>query len=743
MHLIRIFLFVGVLFIQSCQTETTTPSQDRPTQPAETEKDETKEMAAYLLRLNDNGNPEDHYHWNMRRATLYRNQLASTPNNQKIPLWYRYCTQLLNAGETDQCIKEIEEFIEGQGGKYETFMTESLSPILELLALAYLRKGEVENCQNNHNEYSCILPLRSEAFHTDKSGSEKAVELYAMIYQKFPQDRIQWLLNLAQMTLGNHPDGVSPKLRVYHPNWSKETKSFPAFKEVAMGLGIAEDGLSGGVCYDDFNNDGLIDVFMTSYGMTDQCKLFLHTGSGYRDATVEAGLSGIVSGLNCLHADYNNDGHKDILILRGGWLDKGGLHPNSLLHNNGDGTFRDVTKLSGLFSLHPTQTAAWADVNRDGWLDLFIGNESKKGNTHACELFINQKNGTFKEASAEHGLGGITKFVKGVTFGDINNDQWPDLFISAMGGRNLLFKNVDGQFQNIADQAGVQEPIFSFPCWFWDVNQDGYEDLFVSSYDSRSLAELGGDFVRELKGKPIESERSRLLLNNGDETFSDQTATYGLDKSFYAMGANFGDLDNDGWLDCYIGTGSPNFNSVVPNRMFRNKGGKSFEEVTSAGRFGHIQKGHGVGFADYDNDGDQDIYAVMGGAFEGDNFTNVCFQNPGFGNNWVVIRLEGSRSNRSAIGARIELTLNSGRVLYHTVNTGGTFGASSLEAEIGLGQADEIRLVTITWPSGDKQTFNKLSVNRKYQIKEGQAELGSVAYDALDMEYEHHHRHQH
>ena len=153
------------------------------------------------------------------------------------------------------------------------------------------------------------------------------------------------------------------------------------------------------------------------------------------------------------------------------------------------------------------------------------------------------------------------------------------------------------------------------------------------------------------------SGRASDKINLAFETFSDQSKNYKIDISLYGMGSNFGDLDNDGWLDFYIGTGSPEFTSVIPNRMFRNLDGKSFEEVTSAGGFGHIQKGHGVGFADLDNDGDQDIYTVLGGAYEGDNYPNICFENPISNNNWIILKLEGVESNRSAIGTQLKLDL--------------------------------------------------------------------------------------
>lgn len=476
--------------------------------------------------------------------------------------------------------------------------------------------------------------------------------------------------------------------------------------------------------------------------MTDQCRLFLNTGSGFSDATVQAGLTGIVSGLNCMQADYDNDGNKDILILRGGWLDKGGNHPNSLLKNNGDGTFSDVTASSGLLSFHPTQTAAWADVNKDGYLDLFIGNESQATLSHPCELYINQQNGTFLEQAADYNLGLIKGFVKGVSFGDINNDQWPDLYISRMGEPNLLFRNDSGKFKDISESAGVQDPVFSFPCWFWDVNNDGYNDIFVNGYDTRKLRFLADDFSKEIQGKPVDSDKSKLYINNGDETFSERSADYNVDISMFTMGCNFGDLDNDGWLDFYIGTGDPDYTSVIPNRMFKNRNGTQFEEVTSAGRFGHIQKGHGVGFADLDNDGDQDIYAVLGGAYEGDTYPNVCFENPISENNWIVFDLQGVKSNRSAIGSVLKLELDNGRTIYHTVNTGGSFGANSLQAEIGLGLGKTIKSLTITWPNSTKQIFYDIQVNKKYRIIEDQDKLTEIKYNKFKMllsDEQHHH----
>ncbi|MCB0642874.1 MAG: CRTAC1 family protein, partial [Phaeodactylibacter sp.] len=460
-------------------------------------------------------------------------------------------------------------------------------------------------------------------------------------------------------------------------------------------------------------------------------KFFINSTDGFVDQTARAGIQNLKGGLNTAHADYNNDGYIDIYILRGGWLGKGGNHPNSLLRNNGNGTFTDVTKAAGLLSFKPTQTAAWGDFNNDGWVDLFVGAEATKVGgellNNPCELWLNKGDGSFEEVASQTGIQ-VNAFVKGCSWGDFNNDGWIDLYISSLNSANFLYVNQPGSgktgriFKNIAQAAGVSEPQQSFPAWFWDFNNDGWQDIFVSGYDLRQLNAVGAEAGAEYSKKATQGERPRLYKNNGDGTFSDVATSQGLDRMMYSMGANFGDLDNDGYLDFYVGTGAPDYRSVVPNRMFRNKAGQGFEEVTMSG-FGHIQKGHGVAFGDLDNDGDQDIYAVMGGAFEGDVAQNVLFENPHQGQDWITLQLVGTDCNRSAIGAKVEVQLSGGRKIYRTVSTGGSFGASSLQLEIGLGTDATIEQVLVYWPGkfDQPQAFPGIEKNRLLQLTQGQS----------------------
>jgi hypothetical protein len=203
------------------------------------------------------------------------------------------------------------------------------------------------------------------------------------------------------------------------------------------------------------------------------------------------------------------------------------------------------------------------------------------------------------------------------------------------------------------------------------------------------------------------------------------------------MGCNFGDLDNDGWLDVYLGTGEPSLAAIMPKRMFRNANGKCFQDVTTAGGFGHLQKGHAVGFADLDNDGDQDVFIVLGGAYPGDRARCALFLNPGNTNHWLKLKLEGTRSNRAAIGARIKVnvtTPHGTRSIYKTVNSGGSFGSSPLRQEIGLGDAVAISSLEAVWPaSGIHQVLGNVDLDHAYRIREDSSE--PIAWQLKRIEF--------
>ena len=672
------------------------------------------------------------------RAKYLKAQLATGPDvRTELKLRKALAESLLKAGDSAGAVEQLESMRTECNDKGIVLTPEFRHDLGASLAIAYLRLGEQENCVLNHGQNSCVFPIRMDGVHQATRGSAGAVRELTVLLETSPQDKVsRWLLNLAYMTLGKYPKEVPEKWLIPASRFDSEA-DVGRFKDIATDVGLAVNGHSGGAVAEDFDGDGLLDLMVSSSGPMDQLRYFHNNGDGtFSDRTLAAGLLGETGGLNLIVADFDNDGHPDVLVLRGGWWGQHGKYPMSLLRNRGDGTFEDVTERSGLMSLHPTQSAAWADYDNDGWLDLFVGHESNTTENHPSQLFHNNHDGTFTEVGGVTGLRDLG-FVKGVAWGDFNNDGRPDLYVSRKGAPNLLFRN-DGpkdaknpraeqwNFTEVAAQAGVTEPRESFATWFFDYDNDGWPDLFVAGFYVDSLQDVGAFEI----GSPYRGEAPRLFHNNHDGTFTDVTKQVKLDRAILVMGSNFGDLDNDGWLDVYLGTGDVPYEALLPNRMFRNEGGKEFQDVTTSGGFGHLQKGHGIAFADFNNDGNEDVFEKMGGAFAGDSYTSVLYENPGHANHWIALDLEGVKTNRSAFGARVAVTVHDGnvvRTIYRTVGYGSSFGGNPLRQHIGIGSARRIDALEVTWPALKvTQKFTDVGVDRFYRLREGDAKLTPV-----------------
>jgi hypothetical protein len=702
-----------------------------PAEDIDPRKPGTIRMARRLAELATSADRVSNPFLNEGRVAALQARLRSNPPASELSeLRFSLGKELLAAGQNEAALKEFRSFHEislQQGA----LLPENKINLLLNQALCHLRIAELQNCLHNHNADSCLVPIRGGGIHKVKEPSRNAIEILTNLLTEFPDNLpARWLLNLAAMTVGDYP-GKLPAPWLIPPQIFASDYDIKRFVDVAGSAGLAQNDLSGGSVVDDLDNDGFLDVMTTSIGLEDQMHFFRSNGDGtFIDRTREAGLIGLTGGLNMVTADYNNDGHIDLLVLRGAWMRENGKFPNSLLKNNGDGTFEDVTEAAGLLSFHPTQAAAWFDFDGDGWLDLFIGNETLRGEpVHYCELYRNNRDGTFTEMSATAGLR-VRAFVKGVAAGDFNNDGRPDLILSAKGRSKMLFRN-DGpaeagksaaagwKFTDVASEAGVQFPIHSFPIWFFDYDNDGWEDIYVGGYNIKSFRDIVADYL----GLPNEGEKPRLYRNRGNGTFEDVTIRVGLNRVLHAMGSNFGDLDNDGWLDFYLGTGDPDLLTIIPNRMFRNDAGKRFQDVTTSGGFGNLQKGHGVSFADVDNDGDQDVFEEMGGALSSDIYPNVLFLNPGHGGAWLKLQLVGTKANRFAIGARVQINItgpSGARAIHRTVGSGGSFGCNPLRIEAGLGHSVSITSVEILWPgSNTRQKLTGLKPNAFYRITEG------------------------
>jgi len=599
-----------------------------------------------------------------------------------------------------------------------------------LLGITAFRRGEVDNCVMCVGPSSCIVPIAAEAVHQQQAGSREAIGHFTAYLAERPGDlRVRWLLNLACMTLGEYPAKV-PSQHLIPLDALRSEADVGRFENVAPSVGLTDRGanLAGGSIFDDFSGDGRPDLFTTSLDAELGASLYVNRGDGrFEDRSVSAGLADQVYALNVTRADYDNDGNLDVLLLRGAWEKKMRL---SLLRNRGNGTFDDVTVSAGLAEPISTESAAWGDFDNDGWVDVFVCGEyippveisraKQRDPSNRGRLYRNRGDGTFVDVAALAGVA-VEQCAKGSAWGDYDGDGRLDLFVSNYVGPCRLFHNEgDGKFRDVAPLLGVTGVNDNFACWFWDYDNDGRLDLFVNE-DLYSLAEEAAVLMGVPPGRP---SHPRLYRNLGADGFRDVTHQVGLDRPVTPMGCNFGDVDNDGYLDLYQGTGGMSFEHLVPNRMFKNEAGKRFLDVTLSSGTGHLQKGHGVSFADYDGDGDLDLFVEVGGAVPGDTAYNLLFRNPGHGRHWLKVKLVGAKTNRAAIGARIKALVKghdgSTRSVYRTVGNNSSFGGNSLVELIGLAEATQVAALEVTWPtSRTSQTFRDLAADRTVEITEG------------------------
>ena len=599
------------------------------------------------------------------------------------------------------------------------------------LGVAAMRKGENDNCVAQHSAQSCLLPIEGTGVHADQAGSREALKWLREARATSPDEDVKlcarWLLNIAAMTVGEYPAGLTEDERIDPKVFASEAE-FPRFHDVAPALGLNDFDLSGGAILEDFDHDGRIDVLTSSWNTSTALHLKHNNGDGtFTDRSHTANLDGLYGGLNLVQADYDSDGWTDVLVLRGAWLfGPRGQIPKSLLANRGDGTFLDVTIHAGLNeAFYPSQAAGFADYDLDGDLDLYLGSEANMESPFPGQLFQNQGDGTFRDVAKAAGVENV-RFCKGVSWGDYDDDRYPDLYCSNLGGNERLYRNQrDGTFEDMAETLSVTGPKNSFPTWFWDFDNDGVLDIFVSSYElvdlnaSLRLTPVAASYL----GVPFEGELACLYRGDGKGGFKDVAVEKNIKRLTLPMGSNFGDLDNDGFLDFYLGTGYPAYDGLIPNVLYWNRAGEKFLDVSAAAGVGHLQKGHGVALADLDRDGDLDLFEQMGGAYPGDGFGDTLFENPGFGNHYLALELVGVQSNRSAIGTRIHAEFEEHgkrRHLYRWVNSGGSFGCNPLEQHLGLGQASEVARLEISWPkSATTQVFEHVAADQRLAIVEG------------------------
>ena len=617
------------------------------------------------------------------------------------------------------------------------------------LGLAEFRLGEAdkaaerfENIIQNYRRHSGAYYYLG-VYHLRHGNPEKAVTNFKESLRLKPRDpETLWNLWTAYNKLGGYPPELSEEFKIQiaissqqsavsnqqravsiyqkplvtdsrQPMVSDSHLAESRFINVAADLKMDKVDGGRGSAWGDYDNDGDLDI--VAVGTYQPHALYRNNGDGtFTNVAAEAGIADPRGGWGSLFADYDNDGYPDLYITRGGWS---GAAENTLYHNNGDGTFTDVTHAAGVADPQSSFCAAWADYDNDGYIDLYIA-DGVIGDGAANVLYRNNGDGTFTNTAERAGVANTGNSL-GTAWGDYDKDGYIDLHVVNFGQSNVLYRNNgDGTFTDVTATTGMNLPVTdAFVTFFLDVDNDADLDIFISNSGSFQ------DFIAgQITGTaPQDADRQVLYRNNGDGTFTDVTREAGLYHAFGAMGANFDDIDSDGYLDIYLATGAPQMGRLERDALFRNNGDGTFTDATFALGLGNIGKGHGVTFGDADMDGDVDIYVSVGGAFIGDQWHNLFYQNTGVGNNYLNLKLIGVKSNRDGIGAKV--TLHAGdSLIYREVSGGCGFGSTnSLQLEIGLGTHTKVDTLEIVWPSGQVDTHRNLSVNQRLVITEGKS----------------------
>jgi hypothetical protein len=540
---------------------------------------------------------------------------------------------------------------------------------------------------------------------------------------------------------------------------SPETKSPVVYVDVAKEAGLTVPNVWGGVnhknyiieakgsgiAFFDYDMDGWLDVFLTNGMRLEETytpengpttHLFKNNRDGtFTDVTAKAGIARTGWTVGVCVGDYDNDGWDDLFCTTWGH--------NVLWHNNGDGTFTDVTKKAGLYDerVRWNSGCCWLDYDRDGHLDLFVGNyidiDLKKipvpGQTGYCQwkgipvmcgprglpggmniLYHNNGDGTFTDVSEKAGIlkPGPRYSITAVSY-DFDNDGWPDIYVAVDSEPSILYhNNHDGTFTDIAVVAG---------CAY---NEDGQEQAGMGV----GVADYDADGWFDIFKTNFSDDTSDLYHNNGDGTFTDATfvSGVGVNTQYVGWGAGFLDFDNDGWPDILQVNGHVypeiekyNLDATfkVPRIVYRNLGNGKFKDTSAEMGPGISERfsSRGCAFGDYDNDGDIDVLVLNM------NDPPSLLRNDG-GNrlNWIKIKLVGTQCNRTAIGARVRVVTGKHSQINEVHSGDSVMSQSDLRLHFGLGQAKTVDLIEVKWPTTQKvEKFTRVEANQILTIREG------------------------
>jgi enediyne biosynthesis protein E4 len=533
------------------------------------------------------------------------------------------------------------------------------------------------------------------------------------------------------------------------------------FVDVALRAGLTEPVVYGGVerkryiietngcgvAFLDYDEDGWMDILILTgsrlegfpKGFEPTNRLYRNNRDGtFKDVTDRVGLRHAGWASSVCAGDYDNDGYTDIFITYWG--------RNLLYHNNGDGTFKDATQKAGLGSKDTRwgSGCTFVDYDRDGKLDLFVANYLKfdlakapepgkgancfwKGVPVNCGpkglptdtnlLYHNNGDGTFKDVSESSGIAKVSgRYSMTATTLDFNNDGYMDIYVACDSTASTLYRNNhDGTFTDVALEAGTA------------YNEDGQAQAGMGV----AVGDYNGDGLADIFKTHFSDDLPALYKNSGRDFFEDASRAAGFDHTRYVeWGAGFADFDNDGWPDILIATGSvyPEVEKIFkeyphrsPRLLYRNQGDGRFQEVTAQAGPGILtpKSSRGCAFGDFDNDGDIDVLVMNMNEpplLMRNEYNRAGRQGP---HNWLTVKLDGTKSNRSAIGARVTLKTNSHIQVQEITSQSSYYSHNDLRLHFGLGTNRKPDQLEIRWPGGQIEIIKNIPVNQIIKIKEG------------------------
>lgn len=667
-----------------------------------------------------------------RAVSIIERDIENGGESEDKVFWLAMC--YMRRAEAENCLPKLANGPATEGFAFgDHIVHESSMPGVDSLSHAF----SVSDDHRGHADRSqiCVLPVTQ--FQDRADSSRAAAKLFEELLDRYDRTNrlYQWLLNFCYMTVDGFPQEVPERYLIqtrfidsFYGEHRKEIEqrcSYLMFEDRAPELGVDTYNTGRGVAVEDFDKDGYLDI--VTGGSFDVVKYYWNDhGRAFTDRTAEAGLGKIKQPFVITCADYDNDGWVDIFFGRP-------FGSYSLFRNNHNGTFTDVTDDSGLNEgksgdeINATWISAWADVDNDGDLDLFLAQWGFKipfvSGLMAkpridSKLFINE-NGHFVDKTREFGLNDMVEdqYFIGAAFGDYDADGYPDLFLSSpLRNTSVLLRNISGK---LFENTGLIDPVeVGFSAAFVDINHDGRLDIFHAGFaDAKSSTEqtvFGENLDRYHSG------HSTILMQTPDGKFQRRDDFFDMPMS--TMGSSFGDINNDGCYDFYLGTGDPEGWFVLPNLMYLGvTQGTNCDarliNVSMLNGFGTIQKGHGTVLFDFDNDGRQDVYSSLGGMWPADAWPNQFFVNRSkLENSWVKIRLRGRRTNYFGVGATIKVVAENQKheeiIRYYLMDQKTGFGSAPYLAHIGLMNATRINKVEVFWPaSGCRKTY-KAEIDR-------------------------------